>query len=408
MSVKNQINKLLVIGIVYPQAHTTAAGFRMLQILNLFKNQGYHITYWYTNQSDNNSPAHEVIDESLRININDQAVENLLKHLIPNVVMYDRFIAEEQFGWRIKAKCPEALTILDTEDLHFIRKAREIQVKSQQQTPLNLQNDVFVREMASILRCDLSLIISKVEYRLLVDEFKISEAQLFYLPFLWDGKMIHHNTAFENRQHFFCLGNFLHLPNKMMVTELYKHWPLIKQKLPQAQLHCYGAYADNSILQLHQPHKGFYIKGIANNLNTLYQNYKLMLAPLTFGAGLKGKIFESMQNQLPVLSTPIGWEGYDLSKNNLLCSNLWEEFIQNAITLYNNQFIWEKSIADYSNVLQNMHQKAFEDVFIAKINYLTEHLSEHRHKHFFMAILHQENMQSKKFMSLWIEAKNKL
>src|SRR5690606_12663340 len=94
----------------------------------------------------------------------------------------DRFVSEEQFGWRVSQECPNAVQILDTEDLHFLRSAREKAFKKKEE--INLYNETTIREIASILRCDLSLIISEFEMNLLLNEFHIAPELLYYLPFI--------------------------------------------------------------------------------------------------------------------------------------------------------------------------------------------------------------------------------
>ena len=80
------------------------------------------------------------------------------------------FITEEQFGWRVAENCPDAIRLLDTEDLHFLRKARQEVVNKNQE--LNLFSETAKREIASIYRCDVSLIISEFEMQLLQETFK--------------------------------------------------------------------------------------------------------------------------------------------------------------------------------------------------------------------------------------------
>ena len=106
----------------------------------------------------------------------------------PQIVLFDRFIMEEQFGWRVAEHCPEAIRILDTEDLHCLRKTREICLKKN--IPFSyeelLKQDISKREIAAILRCDLSLVISPFEIEILKNTFKVAESILMYLPFLFD------------------------------------------------------------------------------------------------------------------------------------------------------------------------------------------------------------------------------
>ena len=92
---------------------------------------------------------------------------------------------EEQFGWRVAENCPDALRILDTEDLHCLRKTRHEAMKKQIAFTEErlMASEITKREIASIYRCDLSLIISRFEMKLLKETFKIQESLLCHLPF---------------------------------------------------------------------------------------------------------------------------------------------------------------------------------------------------------------------------------
>src|SRR5690606_7925799 len=124
-----------------------------------------------------------------------------------------------------------------------------------------------------------SLIISEFEMALLQDTFKISSEILYYLPFLVKS-VSRKASSFEERQHFLAIGNFLHAPNVDSVLQLKKMWPKIKKQLPQAELHVYGAYAPQLVLQSHNKKEGFFIKGWIDNLERTMKSYRLQLAPL--------------------------------------------------------------------------------------------------------------------------------
>lgn len=267
--------KILVIGLVFPEPNTTAAGWRMIQLLKILKKHGAYIHYTHTNDTKNAQLHPKYIDKINKVEVNDSSFDTLLKEINPTIVVYERFVAEEQFGWRVKQHCPNAMTILDTEDLHFLRYARAKQYQNKKD--LQLQNKIFYREITSILKCDLSLIISKFELDLLINEFKIPKKQLCYLPFLWDGHFKEPHTSFNQREHLISIGNFFHEPNKKMVLELFQKWDLFRKKLPNLEIHCYGAYADEQVLKCHNPNKGFYIKGHLNELTPTLHQYKIMI-----------------------------------------------------------------------------------------------------------------------------------
>ena len=156
------MKNLVIIGKVFPEPNSTAAGSRMLQLMEIFLSQNYQITFLSTASiSENSFDLNSKNIQFQNIVLNDNSFDDLIKKLNPEIVIFDRFTTEEQFGWRVSEQIPNAVKILDTEDLHFLRDARERAFKQNKNLEhSDLINDVFKREIASILRCDLSLIIS--------------------------------------------------------------------------------------------------------------------------------------------------------------------------------------------------------------------------------------------------------
>ncbi|MBK5208543.1 MAG: hypothetical protein JJE44_03435 [Flavobacteriaceae bacterium] len=180
------MKNLLIIGFVWPEPNSTAAGSRMLQLIELFQKNGFTVTFvCAASKSKNSFEFGELNIKTFDIHLNDSSFDLLVKKINPDFVLFDRFLTEEQFGWRIAENCPEAIRILDTEDLHFLRHARQVAYQNNEIVTLNhLKNDLAKREIASIYRCDLTLIISKYEMKLLKKTFKIDKSLLIYLPFL--------------------------------------------------------------------------------------------------------------------------------------------------------------------------------------------------------------------------------
>ena len=410
-----QIQKLLIIGFVWPEPNSSAAGGRMLQLISEFKRQGFSITFA--------SPAMDsdfMVDLSLldvdkkSIALNCSSFDAFVKELNPSVVLFDRFMIEEQFGWRVAENCPDALRILDTEDLHCLRLARQKAFKAHMEFSIHdtLKEEVAKREIASILRCDLSLMISEFEMDLLKTTFKIDEKLLYYLPFLLEpiseetfGKL----PSFEERNNFVFIGNFLHEPNWNAVQYLKESiWPLLKKELPEAELHIYGAYPSQKVLQLHQPKDRFYIKGRAADANEVVQNARIVLAPLRFGAGIKGKLIEAMQCGTPSITTTIGAESMqgNLPWNGFLTDDI-PEFTKAAAQLYQDKELWTAAQNNGIAIInQRYSKKLFENDFTAKVQFLQANLAQHRLDNFFGSLLQHHTLTSTKYMSRWIEAKN--
>ncbi|WP_369047847.1 glycosyltransferase family 4 protein [Tenacibaculum sp. UWU-22] len=407
------MQKLLVIGCVWLEK-TTGAGNRMLQLIDVFKQYNYTVTFVTTAQKTENSlNLIELEIQERLIELNSASFDSFVKELQPNIVLFDRFITEEQFGWRVAENCPNSLRILDTEDLHFLRKIRHQQLKKQESlsNKVLLKSNEAKREIAAILRCDMSLIISTYEMQLLNSVFKIDSALLYQMPFLLDKinkKVIESWKPFEERQHFVFVGNFLHKPNVDAVLQLKLIWKQIKKQLPKVKLYVYGAYATQSIKQLHNSKEGFIIKGFVNDALEVVENARVVLAPIRFGAGIKGKLTEAMVCGTPSVVTSIGAEG--------MCENLpWNGFVEDDFTVFANKAV---ELYSYKTIWKEAQQKGVQLVnqlydreklipaFMSRVDEIQKSIEKHRIQNFLGGLLQYQTLQATKYMSKWIEAKN--
>ena len=407
--------KVLIIGFVWPEPKSSAAGSRMMQLIETFKSQDYNITFVSPcAKSDNAFNLESIGVLQTAIELNNSSFDTFVKDFNPDIVLFDRFMMEEQFGWRVTENCPNAIKILDTEDLHSLRKGRHQAFKDNVLFDKSyLFNDTAKREIASIHRCDLTLIISEAEMDILKNDFKVDQALLLYLPFMLEPiseDAITKLPKFETRQHFITIGNFLHEPNYNAVLYLKDTiWPLIRKQLPQAQLHIYGAYASQKVTQLNNEKQGFIIKGFAEDVHTVMQEAKVCLAPIRFGAGLKGKLIDAMQNGTPMVTSSVGAEGVfgDFEPNGFIEDDA-NSFANQAIELYQNEVLWSKMQENGFAIINNrFNSQKHKRVFLSRIESILDHLNIHRQNNFMGQMLHHHSMQSTKFMSRWIEEKNK-
>ena len=410
------MKKVLIIGCVWVEPNSSAAGSRMLQLIELFLKEEYAVTFATTTQKTANAFDLEALGvDEVTIELNSNSFDGFVKMLNPTIVVFDRFMMEEQFGWRVADICPTAIRILDTEDLHSLRNVRQEAIKKEKDFLIAdlLNSDIAKREIAAIYRCDLSLIISTFEMELLQNVFKIDSILLYHLPFLLEvieTKTQENWSLFEERSHFVTIGNFLHAPNVDAVLQLKKHiWKGIRKQLPNAEMHVYGVYPTQQILQLHNKKEGFIIKGFAENANEVISNAKVVLAPIRFGAGIKGKLTEAMLNGTPSITTTIGaegmhanlsWNGFVIDSNNA--------FIERAIKLYTDRELWEESQKKGIEIINLLYNKEkLIPPFLSFIEVLKSNLEQHRSKNFIGNLLQYQTLRSTKYMSKWIEEKNK-
>jgi len=408
-------SKVAFIGLVWPEPETTAAGSRMLQLIQFFSNRSEELHFASTAlMTDYSFPLEEMGVKTHSIELNDSSFDRWIKALDPEVVVFDRFVTEEQFSWRVRENCPAALRILDTEDLHFLRAHRRLTLLEKKSgDPREGYDDITLRELASIYRSDLSLIISEVEMELLTETYKVPADMLHYLPFLIsrdDLAEYHSLPSFSGRLGFMTIGNWKHGPNRDSVHYLKNEiWPEVRKRLPQSQIHVYGAYGPGENSDLHEPETGFIIEGWKESKIEAFISHRVCLAPLRFGAGLKGKLFDALRFGTPSVTTGVGSEGISNPElwNGVVC-DLPEKFVDAAVTLYSDEKLWNKAQSKGERILlTRFSEEVFLPEFTRRIQTLQKNLKFHRRNNITGALLWHHSAQSTKYLSKWIEAKNK-
>ncbi len=197
--------KVLFIGAVFPEPTSSAAGVRTLSLLRDFRSRGDQILF--VSPSDRNAFSDALKAEGIETaeaKPNDPAFDSLVRDFAPEIVIFDRFMLEEQFGWRVAEVAPQALRVLDTIDLHFLRRIRGEWLKESLKTESEgreggaiseaslsrifhslegIETEDCLRELAAIYRSDLTLILSSFEMNLLKERFQIPAERLLELGF---------------------------------------------------------------------------------------------------------------------------------------------------------------------------------------------------------------------------------
>jgi len=412
--------RLLLIGHVWPEPRSSAAGQRSLSLLREFSRAGWHVTFASAaERSERSEGLEDVTDETVSIALNDDGFDAFARHCRPDAVIFDRFMVEEQFGWRIETHCPRTLRILDTVDLHCLRRMRRTPHAGNLH-PLDalLSSDDAKREIASIFRCDLSLVISRYEFDLLVQRFSLSETLLHHLPFMYESSLLRRSApAFSERQDFVTIGNFLHTPNLDSVEWLHEEiWPLLRRRLPEAQLHVYGAYTPDRILRLDSSESGFRVHGWSPDAQSVLGRARVCLAPLRYGAGLKGKIADAMLAGTPVVTTAIGAESMGLNgrtpSNDDWCGYIAEtpsSLAAGGAMLYETQHVWQRAQQRGLDIATaSFDADTLGPSLIDRVEDCIDRLEPRRLANFTGAMLRHHQHRSTEYMARWIEAKNRL
>ncbi|MGL6244386.1 glycosyltransferase [Pseudomonas sp.] len=420
---------VLVIGYVWPEPRSSAASGHVMQILDTFLQQGWDITFSSpAGTGEHRADLTALGIREVPIELNNSSFDAFISELAPDIVLFDQFMMEEQFGWRVEKHCPDALRVLETSDLQSLRHARHQRLKDRlkasddnndfsdlfapalrEEFELMADTDLAKREIAALYRCDLNLIISEVEIELLVEQFKIPRNLLHWCPLMVETPCVP-PTAFEERAHFLSIGNFRHAPNwdavLWMKTAI---WPLIREQLPSAQLHIYGAYTPPKATALHNPAQGFHVMNWAEDALQVMSAARVCLAPLRFGAGIKGKIVDAMLCGTPSVTTPIGAEA-------MHGKHLWpgavtrtaQAFADEAVQLYKNESLWTQAQSLGQKLLADRYTTAEHGpALIEKLLQCQRHLPKLRSDNFTGSMLRHHHHKSTQYMAQWIEAKNR-
>lgn len=318
--------KLLIIAYLWPESKTTAAGEHLLALIQSFINAEYQVHLGCT--AEKTPLGDSFIEDAIKVHkiaLNCHSFDELLLDLRPEVVLFDRFISEEQFGWRVYKNLPQCLTLLNTEDLHSLRLSRSKGKEEEWET-----TDTFKREIASFYRVDKILIISREEINKLTALLPNIGSKLIYAPLIIARR---EGAAIINRKpwSFVFFGSGKHPGNKATLQRIVEMWPNILHIQPESSLIIFGAYYPESLINKANKLKQVSFIGWVADLDTVLLNYQFLLSPTPFGAGLKGKVLKSINNGMICLCSSIASEGIDIeSRSQWMHLNSEREYL-NAI-----------------------------------------------------------------------------
>ena len=236
----------------------------------------------------------------------------------------------------LRKLAPGALCLYDTVELHFLREERRSQ----------LDGDDSARERAQAYRelelamaraCDATIVVSSAEQEIL---HSLDPGLTVHLipnihPLQGRGK------PFHQRRDLLFIGNFFHHPNEDAAIFLVKEiLPLIKEVLPEVRLYMVGSNPSRAITALAS--QDVVVTGWVQEVAPYFEGARVFVAPLRYGAGVKGKLGQSLSFGLPAVTTSVGAEGMDLlDGREVLIADSPQEFASKVIQLYRDEKLWE-------------------------------------------------------------------
>lgn len=354
---------VLVIDTSTPRPDRDSASLRLVNLMRLLREEGAHVVF---------VPADAAHDGAYTEALQQLGVEAWYAPFAGRVpawlrehgARFDTVVCCRHYVLRevlplLRKYAPQARVVFDTVDLHYLRERRGAEL-SGDPAQLRAAQRTRALELELIARTDATLVVSAVERALLAED--APQANVDILSNL--HQLAGTGLAFGQRQDLVFVGGFRHPPNvdavQWFVGDVF---PLIRARLPAVRFHCVGSDVPPAIAAL-AAEPGVLVHGYVADLGPLMDGARIAVAPLRFGAGVKGKINLSMAHGQPVVATACAVEGMHLHDgDNVLVADAAADFADAVVRLYGDEALWQQ-LADHGriNVQQHFSLDAGRDV----------------------------------------------
>lgn len=281
--------------------------------------------------------------------------------LFSNIILSRVSVAHETID-QVRRYCDKAKVIFYTVDLHFLREQREAELSGNARKK-KLADETRDRELAIMDKSDTTIVLSEIEKQQLE---KLGKKHIELVPLIRDIEDIS-VSPFENRNGVLFIGGYQHTPNVDAVDWLVDEiWPEIRKLVKEngwqpITLHLYGSQMPERFKEI--PDEDIHAHGFIENLSRAFDSVRLSVAPLRYGAGLKGKIATSLEQGVPVVGSNLAFEG--MSQQGIedikACSDNAKDIAQLIVDIYNDREHWYKASAAGKSYVRD--QYSLENVF---------------------------------------------
>ncbi|MDB9506329.1 glycosyltransferase [Microcystis aeruginosa CS-338/01] len=340
---------ILVIDSYVPLYDRESGCVRLLNILKLLLNLGYSVIFF----PDNGYPEQpytsvlqqlgiEVIyGTPQRYNLEEKLIKYL--PLIDGVWLCRPELCDKYMDLiRLKTKAP---IIYDTIDLHFLRLKRQKDYLDPSYQNTSWSWETYQKlELNYANQAEATVVVTEDEKQVLSS---LGVKNVWVIPNIHEEISLSEKVAFDQRSGLVFIGSYNHPPNidavKWLCLEI---MPLVWVSRPDITVNLLGSNLKDEVKEL--ANDQVIVTGYVPEVEPYFQKSRIFVAPLRFGAGMKGKIGQSLSLGLPTITTKIGAEGMGLiDHQDVLIADTAEEFAQAVIELYDNMQLWQK-LADNS------------------------------------------------------------
>jgi O-antigen biosynthesis protein len=333
--------RAFMVDVYVPTPDRESGSLRLVNLFTLLQELGFKVTFAATNLE---------APEPYVANLQRQGVEVLYQPYVKSISRYlkvhgaeydlvilSRADAAVKVIGAARRHCSKARVVFDTVDLHFLRERRLADLTGDPRTKA-LAERRRREELGLIAKADTTLVVSAIERDLLAQEVPGADVRILSNIHRLPGR----RHGFADRCDILFIGSFSHPPNKDAVLWFSREiLPLILAQEPEIHFFVIGAEPPVEVRDLAS--QSLRILGHVPDVTPYFDGCRLSIAPLRYGAGVKGKINQSLAHGLPVVGTSQAVEGMFLEDGrSVLVANEPSEFASAVLRLYRDPDLWER------------------------------------------------------------------
>ncbi len=338
--------RVLVIDAYTPEPDQDSGSVRLVNLMGCLLEMGYGVTFFADNRAWDGRYTRALQAMGVEASYDPwlKSADHFLRERGPDFsqVLISRHYIAGQYIATLRKYAPQAKFIFDTVDLHYLREERLAELEDS--TALRqVARQTRRSELAVVRAADATLVVSPVEQALLTET--APEAKVFILSNIHD--LGAEPAGFAGRKDLYFVGGYQHPPNidaaRWFVQDI---WPQIHAQLPDVRFHLVGSKAPDSVRELGKA-PGVRFHGFVDSLEPFLDGCRLSVAPLRYGAGVKGKVNQAMAHGQPVVATSAAVEGiHAVNGTDVMVAESAADFAQAVVKLYQDQALWERLSAN--------------------------------------------------------------
>ncbi|MEP6483675.1 MAG: glycosyltransferase [Rudaea sp.] len=333
------IGHVLIVDSYTPTPDQDSGSLRMLNLMLLLRELGYAVSFLPDNRAHAGAYTHALQDLGVQT-LYHPFVSDPMAWLRENgahltAVILSRHYVAANYVNAVRLYAPRALLIFDTVDVHHLREQRAAELDGSKELAQQASR-TRAQEMKLMRDSDVTLVVSATEKEILARDLP-----LVHIEILSNVHAVHgRRRGFAERHDLVFVGGFQHPPNIDAVNWFVRDvFPLVRETLPDVTLHVIGSKAPPAILEL--AHDGVTVHGFVADIAPHMDGCRLSVAPLRYGAGVKGKVNMAMSYGLPVVATSPAVEGMHVRpEEDVLVADAPRDFAAAIVRGYTDEHLW--------------------------------------------------------------------